>query len=206
MSATLFPARRPRFGPLLPALGLLLGGCIASHFCSTLNPRYEGMQYQRILVQFVDFQPDLSQYGEQAFQDEMARVCGDLVQCYTLSQLGLPAGLSKEKFSGEIWKFEVEKKIDAVLVCFNARRTQGDLNQYKDMYCRLELFDLRTNQSVWYSQSSMDTNSVLYNYQDMLHNFARDAVDDLHTKGLLGIDNRPAFIPSNTANPPGTNI
>lgn len=184
----------------------LLGGCIAAHFSSTLNPRYAGMSYQRILVQFVDFQPDLARSGEQIFQDDIEKVVGTpVVSCYTFGQIIFPPEETRQQKQAEIWKFEVAHKIDAVLVCYNRRRIQDTYNN-KDMYCRLELFDLRTAQSVWYSQSTLDTNSILYDFQDMLKRFSRDAVTDLYAKGLLGVDNRPDFVPASDNRPPGTSL
>lgn len=185
--------------------GLFLGGCIASHFSSTLNLRYAGMQYQRILVKFVDFQPDLARAGEQAVQSQIAKVVGDPVQCYANTQIAFPPGGTRQQMQAETWKYEFENKIDAILVCVNARRIQGS-EQNKDMYCRLELFDLRTNQSVWYSQDTLDTNSILYGFKDMIHRFAQEAVEDLNAKGLLGVDNRSPFNPGTSTVSPGTNL
>jgi hypothetical protein len=192
------------FLPLLACCSVL-GGCIASHFYSTLNPRYAGMQYQRILVQFVEFQPDLARAGEQDVQSQIETVVGNPVQCYAYTQIPFPPGCTQQQMKAEIWKYEVENKIDATLVCFNARRIQNS-EQNKDMYCRLELFDLRTSQSVWYSQSTLDTNNILYSFNDMIQRFVQETVQDLNAKGLLGVDNRPTFTPGSPAAPPGTNL
>jgi hypothetical protein len=190
-------------------------GCVTTEFYSKLNPQYQNLKFQRILVKFVDLQPDYTQFGEQTAQSAISIAFGSGVQCYLFSDQFYTGLKASREMQADIAKFEQENNIDALLICLSSRDNRPKEAQYyvppapgqvsgysgsvvtdeKIVSCRLELFDLHTKKSVWFSQARLDSNSILYTFKSLLKIFVNKSVDDLKIKGVLGKDDRPVETP-----------
>src|SRR5579872_2836438 len=156
---------------LLPLL--FLCGCVATEFFSHVNPDWERVKYQRVLIQFLDLRPGYAQYGEQTLQQAVSMTFGADIHCYLFTDEFYVGLIPRPSMKADIQAFERDKNIDALLICFSGGNQGLKENQYpnplgygtnsvmteqKNANCRLELIDLRARQSVWYSQGHMDAN------------------------------------------------
>ncbi len=188
---------------------LLCGGCASLNYYSKLNPDCVGLQYQRILIQFVDPEPGYAQFGENVAKDEIEKQYGTTLQCYPISDL-LYAGLqTRAEIETEVRKIIQDKKIDALLRCVSGQAVKKQTNviynpatgttyannDQKNAGYRMELFDIRTNKSVWYSTAHAEANSFFNSFQGMMKGFIQKSVTDMKENNILGPDNRPDALP-----------
>jgi hypothetical protein len=200
-----------RYLPLL-CIPLFLCGCVTTNFYSRLNPDCAGLQYQRILVQFADQEPGFSTFGEKALKDVISKNIGPNIQCYLYSDEFYTGYKPRAEMKADVQNFLAGKKIDALLICISVQdlkkqtntmynaatgMTSSYNNDQKVAGYRMELFDLRTGKSVWYSTAKMEGLSLLNSYQGMMKSFLEKAVLDMKSNFLLGVDDRP-FIPYGT--------
>lgn len=191
----------------------LCGGCASLNYYSKLNPDCAGLQYQRILIQFVDPEPGYAQFGEKAAKEEITEQYGGTLQCYAVSD-AIYAGLrTRAEIEADVRKFILDKRIDAILRCVSGQAVKKQTNviynpavgttyannDQKNAGYRMELFDIRTNKSVWFSTAHSEANSFFNSFQGMMKGFIQKSVADMKENNILGPDNRPDLLPPPSA-------
>ncbi len=197
------PMRRSYW--LFLVFAILLSGCVTKNYYSNLNPNFAGLKYQRILIQFANLEPGLGPEGEKTLKQEIGNAFGPSIQCFLFSDEFYAAIQPKAEMSASIRRFLMENKIDGYLICISVQGVKKQTNVMSTMsgsvYAnndqkvagyRMELFDLRTNHSVWYSTARMEGLSLLNSFKGMMTSFINKAVNDLKKHDILGLDVRPS--------------
>jgi hypothetical protein len=194
---------------LLPVMLLPILGCVTTNFFSKMNPDYEGLKYQRLLIQFLDREPGYAQYGEKALKAQIELLYGKTIECYLSSEQFYGGIRSKAEINAEVRRFMLEKRIDGVVICAGVEQVKKQMNTVTNKYgttyynddqkaggYRMELLDVRLNKSIWYSTASSQGNGFWNSYQGMMKGFIERSVQDLKANDLLGVDPRPDFVPT----------
>jgi len=187
-------------------VGLFVVGCVTTDFFSKLNPAHPpGVQYQRILIYFLDAQGDYAEFGEETTKQQIAKVFGPSIQCYLYSKEFFTGLVVSPQIKEDIHNFETAKNIDAVIICTGARgkQTNAGWNTVNGMSMyhndeqnivgyRMELIDLKVGKAVWYSTDKASGSSLLNSDKDLVAGFIERAVLDMKLNQLLGVDDRPS--------------
>lgn len=174
------------------------------------------MQYQRLLVQFVDPQPDYAEFGEKTMKEDITKTFGGDIHCYLYTDQVYLGMSDPAQVARDLENFEASKNIDAVIICFSKRgvdsqsyettnptthvTVNGSIDDKIAGY-RMELFDTRLRKSIWFSTAKLDTKYPLVSFKDLMKTFIEKSIAELKINGLVGVDNRPTPTPAEPESP-----